>query len=119
LNTSIQFRVCGSKLWFDTTCLVSNSSVVTLGDFGRIPSVGLKWTSLKVGAVISGKAGSWDAGVALSYSWFRDGVAISNENQATYTVTEADRGHAISFRVLAQKPGYKNVTRTSVMKLIP
>jgi len=119
LNTNIQFRVCGSKLWFDTTCLVSNSSVVTLGDFGRIPSVGLKWTSLKVGAVISGKAGSWDAGVALSYSWFRDGVAISNENQATYTVTEADRGHAISFRVLAQKPGYKNVTRTSVMKVIP
>jgi hypothetical protein len=79
----------------------------------------LKWTSVKPGAVIESRSGTWDADVNLTYSWLRDGVEIANETAASYQVTEADRGHTIAFKVVAQKPGYNEVVRTSVAKLIP
>ena len=119
LNTSITFRVCGTKPWIDTACLVSNASEVSLGELRRNPQVGLKWTSLKVGATIVGKPGSWDAGVNLTYLWLRDGVEIDGATQYNYIVTSADRGHTLTFKVLAQKSGYKDVIKTSVPKLIP
>ena len=35
-------------------------------------------------------------GIAIKYQWYRDGVAISNATQQTYTVQQVDAGHAIS-----------------------
>ena len=119
LNSAITFRVCGSKQMFETVCLVSNSSVVALGELNRKPNVVLKWTSLKTGSVISVKTSSWDAGVSLAYSWLRDGVDITNEVQNSYRLTAADRGHTIAFKVVARKLGYNEVIRTSIAKLIP
>jgi hypothetical protein len=118
-NASVTFQVCGSKLSYETACLESNSTVVALGELRRKPKVGLKWTSVKPGAVIESRSGTWDADVNLTYSWLRDGVEIANETAASYQVTEADRGHTIAFKVVAQKPGYNEVLRTSVAKLIP
>jgi hypothetical protein len=118
-NASVTFQVCGSKLSYETACLESNSTVVALGELRRKPKVGLKWTSVKPGAVIESRSGTWDADVNLTYSWLRDGVEIANETAASYQVTEADRGHTIAFKVVAQKPGYNEVVRTSVAKLIP
>jgi uncharacterized repeat protein (TIGR02543 family) len=119
LNAGISFRVCGSKYLYEPVCLGSISNLVVLGDLARKPTVALKWDSLKVGAILQGRAGSWDTGVSLSYSWFRDGVEIAGEYQATHQITTADRGHSITFKVVAQKVGYNTVTRTSLAKLIP
>jgi 5-hydroxyisourate hydrolase-like protein (transthyretin family) len=118
-NASVTFQVCGSKLSYETACLESNSTVIALGELRRKPKVGLKWTSVKPGAVIESRSGTWDADVDLTYSWLRDGVEIANETGASYQLTEADRGHSIAFKVVAQKPGYNEVVRTSVAKLIP
>ncbi|NDE88467.1 MAG: hypothetical protein EB055_00580 [Micrococcales bacterium] len=119
LGSSVSFRVCGSKLLFETTCLDSSSSVVGLGDLGRKPFVVLKFSSVKVGAVVTGNPGVWDSGVVLSYQWLRDGVAIPGETSLTYQVSADDRGHNLSFKVLAQKTGYTDIVKYSVAKLIP
>ena len=118
-NKTVAFRVCGSKIFFENACLVSNSNMVALGDLNPKPAPVFKWTSVKVGAIMQGRPGTWDSGVSLSYSWLRDGVEISGENEITYRLTAADRGHSINFKVVAQKFGYSNVIRTSLSKFIP
>ena len=40
------------------------------------------------------------------YQWYRGTNAISGENRASYTITEADLGTSLSVRVTGQKPGY-------------
>ncbi|MEI7420212.1 MAG: hypothetical protein WCK24_05040, partial [Actinomycetes bacterium] len=119
LGSSISFRICGSKLFFETACLDSSSNVVALGDLGRKPSVALKFTSVKVDAVVAGRPGVWDSGVVLSYQWLRDGVPIQGDTSLTHQVSADDRGHSLSFRVLAQKTGYTDIVKYSVAKLIP
>jgi hypothetical protein len=118
-NTSVTFQVCGSKPSYETACLDSNASAIALGELRRKPRVGLRWTSVKPGAVIESRSGTWEADVNLTYSWLRDGVEIANETGASYQVTAADRGHSIAFKVVAQKYGYNEVVRTSLAKLIP
>jgi hypothetical protein len=118
-NKTVAFRVCGSKLLFETACLVSNSNIVALGDLNPKPVPVFKWTSVKVGAIMQGRPGTWDSGVSLSYSWLRDGLEIAGENDITYRLTAADRGHSINFKVVAQKFGYNSVIRTSLSKFIP
>jgi hypothetical protein len=119
LGSSISFRICGSKLFFETACLDSSSNVVALGDLGRKPSVAFKFTSVKVDAVVAGRPGVWDSGVVLSYQWLRDGVPIQGDTSLTHQVSADDRGHSLSFRVLAQKTGYTDIVKYSVAKLIP
>jgi hypothetical protein len=103
---------------FESACLDSTASVVGLGDLGRKPVVTLKFASVKVGAVVTGKPGVWQSGVSLSYSWLRDGVEIAGENQTTHQITAADLGHNLTFKVLAQKNGYADVTRTTTPQLV-
>jgi hypothetical protein len=119
LGSSVSFRVCGSKLLFETACLDSSSSVVGLGDLGRIPAVILHFRGLKVGSTLRGNSGVWDSGVVLSYQWLRDGVDIPGETSLTHQVSADDRGHNLSFKVLAQKTGYTDIVKHSVAKLIP
>jgi len=119
LGSSISFRICGSKLFFETACLDSSSNVVALGDLGRKPVVALKFTSVKVDADVAGRPGVWDSGVVLSYQWLRDGVVIQGETYLTHKLSADDRGHSLSFRVLAQKTGYTDIVKYSVAKLIP
>jgi alpha-tubulin suppressor-like RCC1 family protein len=117
-NTTIAFRVCGTKQEFETACLVSNSSQVALGEMSRRPYVVMKWAAAKVGATIQGRPGNWDSDVSLSCSWLRDGALIPGENQGTYQISVADRGHSITFKVKAQKTGYYEVARVSASKFI-
>lgn len=118
-NTAVAFRVCVSKQQFETACLVSKPGVIALGDLSPKPVPVFKWTSVKVGAIMQGRPGNWGSGVALSYRWLRDGAEIAGENEITYRLSAADRGHSINFKVIAQKAGYNNVTRTSLSKFIP
>jgi hypothetical protein len=113
LGSSVSFRVCGSKLLFETDCLDSSSSVVGLGDLGRKPVVVLKFSSVKVGAVVTGNPGVWGSGVVLSYQWLRDGVAIQGETSTSHQINALDIGHDLAFRVTAHKDGYANVVAIS------
>jgi hypothetical protein len=66
------------------------------------------------GAVLTASAGTWaPAGATLSYQWKRAGVAISGARSATYTLTDADVGLAISVTVAGAKSGYTPSAQTS------
>jgi hypothetical protein len=54
------------------------------------------------------------APVIHTYQWLRDGVAISLATAATFTLTAADYGKAISVRVTSSKATYTTVVATSV-----
>jgi hypothetical protein len=68
----------------------------------------------RVGAVLSGHAGSWDPGdAATSLQWLRDGVPVAGATSTSYTLDAADEGARIALRVTANKDGYQSGARTS------
>jgi hypothetical protein len=120
LGAAVTFQVCGARDLYESTCLSSDApSVVDPGQLGRLPAVRMSFRSTKVGSIIQGNSGVWDSGVVLSYQWLRDGVAIQGETSLTHQVNADDRGHNLSFKVLAQKTGYTDIVKYSVAKLIP
>jgi len=64
----------------------------------------------KANQTITARAGSWDSGVQLTYSWLRDGAEIAEANSPSYRLTSADTGHQISVRVSGSKVGYQRVS---------
>lgn len=48
-----------------------------------------------------------------TYEWLRDGQVVANATSATYQLTEADAGKAITVRVTGKRLGYKPGTATS------
>jgi len=57
--------------------------------------------------------------VTLTYRWFRDGVEILGESGISHVLLASDKGHDISFQVLAKKLGYADVVRESAVRRIP
>lgn len=120
LGSNITFKVCGSKELYETTCLVTDTvGTVTLGQIPKRPLPRLSFRSIKVGAVLEGKPGNWQQTIDLEYSWLRDGLPIPNASTQTYTITEADRGHSISFKVVARLIGYNDVVCLTPGRKIP
>ncbi|MBU3976553.1 MAG: leucine-rich repeat domain-containing protein [Actinobacteria bacterium] len=54
----------------------------------------------------------------VSYQWLRDGVAIENETNSTYLLTDTDIGLPISVQVSVTKAGYPNDSLTSAAKVV-
>lgn len=50
---------------------------------------------------------------SYQYKWFREGKVIAGKTGKTYKLTAVDYGKKISVQVVAVKPGYKNLARTS------
>src|SRR5699024_9267853 len=46
--------------------------------------------------------------VQMSYQWLRNGAAINGASAASYTLTTADYGAAVSLRVIGSKPSYSS-----------
>jgi len=57
--------------------------------------------------------GNWDSGVALSYQWLRNNVAIPNAIGNSYNLTTSDVGKSVSVRVTGSKTGFTPITRVS------
>ena len=68
----------------------------------------------KVGQELTGTSGSWTpAPSATSYQWLADGAEISGATAASYTLTAAELGKAISLRVTATADGHTDGVATS------
>lgn len=68
-----------------------------------------------VGQKLTAAAGSWGPGqVAVSYQWYRAGVAIPGATSATYLLQPADAGHPIRVITAGTSPIYTSVSRISV-----
>ncbi len=62
--------------------------------------------SAKVGGTLKATAGEWEpAEVSVAYQWLRDGEPIDGATSASYTVTRADVGTAVSARITATAEG--------------
>lgn len=113
-GADISLRVTGSKPGY--TSVVRTSDPV-----GPVPFLELTSTPVptivgtpEVGQSLTANPGAWaPAPVTLAYQWLRDGSVIDGATDDTYTLVGADLNRDISVRVLATKPGYSNVTRTS------
>lgn len=61
--------------------------------------------TLRIGQVLSSTDGVWTDATSWSYQWMRDGVPITGEVAATYTVVAADIAALITCEVTATGPG--------------
>jgi hypothetical protein len=59
-----------------------------------------------VGDELTANAGTWDAGVALTYKWFLNGVEIAGATAAIFTPVADQVGGVISVEVTGTKTGY-------------
>jgi len=98
-NKAITVEVSGSKAGY--TSLSKNSFAsdpVAKGDLtaGAASITG----TATVGETLTASAGAgWTAGLAYSYSWLRDGEAITGATGSTYVLDPADQKHVVSVRV--------------------
>lgn len=112
----ITVTVIGSKLGFGSE---SATSLAT----GSVQAAAMVLTptpvisgSTEVGQVLTVDPGVWDDGVTTYYQWLRNGVAIedgASSTEAAYLLTGLDLGSVVSVMVLATKPGFADVSKTS------
>ena len=66
----------------------------------------------EVGSTLSA-AGDWATDALTTFEWLRDGHLIAGAESSSYNLASADRGHRISVRVTATRPGYLDAVSTS------
>ncbi|RZI94928.1 MAG: hypothetical protein EOO67_03655, partial [Microbacterium sp.] len=69
----------------------------------------------RVGGTLKATPGTWDAGVAVSYQWIADGVAVAGATGRTFTLGAAQHGARISVRTTGAKAGFQSVTKASAL----
>jgi hypothetical protein len=108
VGATIRVKVTGSRAGYVTATLLSDISpkVVAPGT----PSV--SGTAI-VGNTLTAATGTWATGTTFARQWFADGVAITNATGATFKVTAAQSGKALTVRVTGSRPSYATVARTS------
>lgn len=67
----------------------------------------------KVGYTLAAAPGTWTAGAALKYQWYRSGIAITGATWSKYTLAAADLGKAMRVRVTGSKDGYATLSKDS------
>lgn len=67
----------------------------------------------RVGETLTAAPGTWTAGTALAYQWFRNGAPIRNARGNTYDLTAADLNSTIRVQVKGTKSGYAASTVVS------
>ncbi|WP_280801107.1 carboxypeptidase regulatory-like domain-containing protein, partial [Aurantimicrobium minutum] len=68
-----------------------------------------------VGKILAATTGTWaQSGIAYSYQWQADDVAIANATSSSFTVTSAERGKHITVKVSGAKVGYHPLSVDSV-----
>lgn len=66
-------------------------------------------TGSAVGQTLTSTPPVWNQpDVQISYQWLRNGAAINGASAASYTLTTADYGAAVSLRVIGSKPSYSS-----------
>jgi hypothetical protein len=68
---------------------------------------------LVVASTLTVNLNQWDSGVAFSFQWNRNGVAIAEATFKSYVLAAADFGQVMTVTVTGSKLGYANVSKTS------
>jgi hypothetical protein len=113
LGRSITVTVVGTKdyrYYPDTE--QSASVTVVAGDLTNVGTPSLTGIR-RVGETLGYTAGTWDAGVAFTQQWKRDGQVISGATASTYLLRSGDYGHTITVAITGSKAGYNSASQTS------
>jgi serine protease len=108
----MRLRVGGIKAGYTT--IVRDSGTTSAIAAGSLAS-SRPWISgsARYGYRLTANTGTWTAGTALRYQWYRSGAAISGATGRYYRITWADRYDVMSVRVVGSKAGYTSLARYS------
>ena len=110
---AVSVQVTGSKVGYAPLVRTSAPVSVPLLALTAAPVPTIAGTA-KVGSTLTVKPGVWaPAPVALQYQWMRGGTPIAGAVKATYVLTAADAGAAITVKVTGARAGYTSLVRTS------
>ncbi|MFC5679241.1 M1 family aminopeptidase [Aeromicrobium endophyticum] len=110
-RTRISVAVTGSKPDHESLRRTSTTTSVRPGVQVRRPTPAVKGTP-KVGRRLTVKRAAYDPGVSLTYTWYVGGHRVGSSTPRL-RVAKSYRGHRISVRVSARKPGYTTWTSRS------
>ncbi len=115
----ITVKVTGEKPGFVTTAVRSSApAAVARGSFTTaMPTLsGVP----QIGQTLSVDPGTWTpAATAVSYQWYRSGIAISGATGSSYTIVAADVWQTISVSVTGARDGYNTATTTAAATPVP
>ncbi len=111
-GAALKVIVTGSQLGYASSAQTSAATAaVPLSVVGTKPTIS---GEAVVGKTLTAQAGTWGPEkVTLSYQWYRGTAAISKATGATYLVTAADAGKALSVKVTGGFSGYLATTLQS------
>ena len=113
LAATISVEVTGTQTGYVSVTKASAATSI-VGSAGFTLNSTPKITgAAKVGKVLTAKPGTWDAGVKLTYKWYRSGAAIKGATKATYKLAKADANKKIIVSVAASKAGFTSATKAS------
>lgn len=109
---SVRVRVTGAKTGY--TPLAKYSGTTSAISAGSLAS-SRPWMGgyARYGYTLTANPGSWTAGTAFRYQWYRSGAAIAGATGRYYRITWADRYDVMSLRVVGSKAGYTSLARYS------
>ena len=112
LGQILTVAVTGARDGYDSATAVSAPTAAVAAGTLTAPTPLVNGTR-KVGYALSAAPGTWTAGTALKYQWYRSGIAITGATGYKYTLAAADLGRAMRVRVTGTKPGYTTAARYS------
>jgi hypothetical protein len=109
----VKVTVTGVKSGYTSTPSLSAATTAVVAAFTTAPTPTITGT-VRVGQTLTAVPGTWSPVAAtLTYQWKRDGSNISGATTATYLLTGADQGAAISVAVTGAALTYETTTKTS------
>ena len=117
VGVPLSVRVTAAKAGYRSTPVFSADAVVVL-PFVSAPVPTITGTAT-AGSTLTAHPGTWTPAADLTFQWLRAGVVIPDATDATYVVTAADRGKALTVRVTGEASGYLTTAKTSVPLAVP
>jgi hypothetical protein len=112
LGATLTVTVNGAKAAYTPATTTSNATAAVVAPFSTAATPKISGTTT-VNDTLTATAGTWDAAATLSYTWLRNGHAISGATDTTYALTSADQGAKITVTVTGSAAGYQTTSKTS------
>ncbi|CAI9391983.1 hypothetical protein [Microbacterium sp. T2.11-28] len=113
MGKSLTVKVAGKKSGYTTVSLASKATL-------KVPRTAVPTISgtVKTGAKVTAKPGTWSTGTTFTYQWYASGRAIRGATKSTYVIPSSLRGRYLTVKVTGKKSGYTTVARLSAAKKV-